>query len=266
MSALDARGHELQWAAPDEPVVVELGPGEGPVDDGGDDGLPVGPEPDVLLVQQGVLPGPVVDEDGVAALEAGGAPLHPRGDVGPVGAVRADDEGVRPAARRQEEPAGQRGVLVGAARDRLFDEQVPRDARHRREHRFVGDARGTQALHQSKESARLRTVSSFLNGFAKTARRDLVRPLWILNGFDPTSPADPQNLPTLEWNALEFADGGAVVQSVSALLTAAGVEHTIEWYPALHGFAVPDNAPYDEAAAEKHWDAMKDFFGAHLAG
>jgi len=47
-------------------------------------------------------------------------------------------------------------------------------------------------------------------------------------------------------------------------LTAAGVEHTIEWYPALHGFAVPDNAPYDESAAERHWAAMKDFFGAHL--
>ena len=48
-------------------------------------------------------------------------------------------------------------------------------------------------------------------------------------------------------------------------LTEAGVEHTIEWYPALHGFAVPDNAPYDEASAERHWAAMKDFFGAHLA-
>ncbi|MFN8031991.1 MAG: dienelactone hydrolase family protein [Mycobacterium sp.] len=48
-------------------------------------------------------------------------------------------------------------------------------------------------------------------------------------------------------------------------LTDAGVEHVIEWYPALHGFAVPDNAPYDEAAAETHWSAMKDFFGAKLA-
>ena len=47
-------------------------------------------------------------------------------------------------------------------------------------------------------------------------------------------------------------------------LTEAGVEHTIEWYPALHGFAVPDNAPYDEASAERHWAAMKDFFGARL--
>ena len=58
----------------------------------------------------------------------------------------------------------------------------------------------------------------------------------------------------------------ANAETLDKALTAAGVEHTIEWYPALHGFAVPDNAPYDEAAAEKHWDAMKDFFGAHLAG
>lgn len=58
----------------------------------------------------------------------------------------------------------------------------------------------------------------------------------------------------------------AQAETLDQALTAAGVEHTIEWYPALHGFAVPDNAPYDKAAAEKHWDAMKDFFGAHLAG
>ncbi len=53
-------------------------------------------------------------------------------------------------------------------------------------------------------------------------------------------------------------------ETLDKALTDAGVEHTIEWYPALHGFAVPDNAPYDEAAAERHWAAMKDFFGAHL--
>jgi len=49
-------------------------------------------------------------------------------------------------------------------------------------------------------------------------------------------------------------------------LTAAGVEHTIEFYPAAHGFAVPDNAPYDADAAQRHWTAMKDFFGAKLSG
>ena len=48
-------------------------------------------------------------------------------------------------------------------------------------------------------------------------------------------------------------------------LTGAGVAHTIETYPAHHGFAVPDNAPYDEAAAERHWQAMGSLFGSALA-
>lgn len=44
----------------------------------------------------------------------------------------------------------------------------------------------------------------------------------------------------------------------------AGVEHVMEWYQAAHGFAVGDNAPFDEPSAEKHWRAMKSFFAAHL--
>jgi len=53
-------------------------------------------------------------------------------------------------------------------------------------------------------------------------------------------------------------------ETLDKALTAADVEHTIEWYGAAHGFAVPDNAPYDPAAAQRHWDAMESFFGAHL--
>ena len=53
---------------------------------------------------------------------------------------------------------------------------------------------------------------------------------------------------------------------LDAALTQAGVEHIIEWYPAAHGFAVTDNGPYDEAAAERHWRAMEMFFGEHLRG
>jgi carboxymethylenebutenolidase len=53
-------------------------------------------------------------------------------------------------------------------------------------------------------------------------------------------------------------------EQLEKALEAAGVEHTIETYPAAHGFAVPDNGPYDAAAAERHWNAMRDFFGAHL--
>src|SRR5262249_10568219 len=54
-------------------------------------------------------------------------------------------------------------------------------------------------------------------------------------------------------------------EQLDKALTAAGVEHSIETYPAAHGFAVPDNAPYDAAAADRHWTAMRDLFGAKLA-
>ena len=48
-------------------------------------------------------------------------------------------------------------------------------------------------------------------------------------------------------------------------LTEAGVVHTIETYPAHHGFAVPDNGTYDEPAAERHWQAMENLFGSALS-
>ena len=63
-------------------------------------------------------------------------------------------------------------------------------------------------------------------------------------------------------NDASFTDENA--ETLAGALTGAGVEHTIEFYPAAHGFAVPDNAPYDEAAATRHWQAMVDFFGAKL--
>ncbi len=47
-------------------------------------------------------------------------------------------------------------------------------------------------------------------------------------------------------------------------LREAGVVHTIETYQAHHGFAVPDNASYDEAAADRHWKATEQFFGSVL--
>lgn len=45
-------------------------------------------------------------------------------------------------------------------------------------------------------------------------------------------------------------------------LSDAGVAHTIEMYPARHGFAVPDNPTYDEAADSRHWRAMEALFAA----
>ena len=47
-------------------------------------------------------------------------------------------------------------------------------------------------------------------------------------------------------------------------LTDAGVDHVMQWYAGAHGFAVTDNAPFDEACAEEHWRAMQEFFAAHL--
>jgi carboxymethylenebutenolidase len=46
--------------------------------------------------------------------------------------------------------------------------------------------------------------------------------------------------------------------------SSAGVRHTIETYPAAHGFAVPDNPTYDAGAAEHHWQAMFDLYGSAL--
>jgi len=54
-------------------------------------------------------------------------------------------------------------------------------------------------------------------------------------------------------------------ETLDKALTAADVEHTIEWYAAAHGFAVPDNGgAFDADAAERHWKAMESFFGAKL--
>lgn len=48
-------------------------------------------------------------------------------------------------------------------------------------------------------------------------------------------------------------------------LTEAGVKHTVEFYPAKHGFAVPDHrSVYDEAAAQRHYQALASFYGSTL--
>ena len=53
-------------------------------------------------------------------------------------------------------------------------------------------------------------------------------------------------------------------QLLDAALTSAGVEHTVEFYPGHHGFAVPDNAPYDQALAERHWEALRHLYAERL--
>jgi carboxymethylenebutenolidase len=45
---------------------------------------------------------------------------------------------------------------------------------------------------------------------------------------------------------------------------AAGVDHTIDTYPAGHGFAVADNPTFDVDAAERHWSTMTSLFASAL--
>jgi carboxymethylenebutenolidase len=47
-------------------------------------------------------------------------------------------------------------------------------------------------------------------------------------------------------------------------LTAAGVDFTVEFYPAHHGFAVADNGTFDAAAQARHWDALGRLYGSSL--
>jgi carboxymethylenebutenolidase len=51
---------------------------------------------------------------------------------------------------------------------------------------------------------------------------------------------------------------------LESALTEAGVEHTCEIYPALHGFAVPDNPTHDATAERRHWDALADLYSRAL--
>jgi carboxymethylenebutenolidase len=51
---------------------------------------------------------------------------------------------------------------------------------------------------------------------------------------------------------------------LASALEGAGVRHTLVTYPAAHGFAVPDNPTYDEAAAARHWQALEDLYAVNL--
>jgi carboxymethylenebutenolidase len=51
---------------------------------------------------------------------------------------------------------------------------------------------------------------------------------------------------------------------LKSALADAGVEHTVETYPAGHGSAVPDNPTYDAEADARHWAALADLYGSTL--
>jgi carboxymethylenebutenolidase len=86
---------------------------------------------------------------------------------------------------------------------------------------------------------------------------------------DPNSPhlAAPQIKATV-YVAGAIEDAGFTAEQAELLeksLTEAGVTHTVEFYPARHGFAVHDHAAvYDAAAAERHYAALASLYGSTL--
>ena len=85
---------------------------------------------------------------------------------------------------------------------------------------------------------------------------------------DPSSPhlaADRITATVYVAGAIE--DGSFTTEQARLLdsaLASAGVEHTVEFYPAHHGFAVPDNPTYDGEAAARHWEALGRLYRDHL--
>lgn len=55
-----------------------------------------------------------------------------------------------------------------------------------------------------------------------------------------------------------------MAERLEAALSQAGVRYGAETYPAAHGWMMPDFPVYDEAAAERGWDAMLALFGRTL--
>jgi carboxymethylenebutenolidase len=103
---------------------------------------------------------------------------------------------------------------------------------------------------------RVAAAASFHGGYLATAAPDSphLGAATITGRVYVASAADDEHFPPEQAERLERA------------LSDAGVDHTMETYPAGHGFAVPDNPTYDEAAAERHWAAMAELFGSVLGG
>jgi len=85
---------------------------------------------------------------------------------------------------------------------------------------------------------------------------------------DPSSPHLSADRITAAIYVAGAADDDSFTAAQAELLNEAlgdaGVEHTVEFYPARHGFAVPDNPTYDPEADARHWAALRDLYQAHL--
>jgi carboxymethylenebutenolidase len=85
---------------------------------------------------------------------------------------------------------------------------------------------------------------------------------------DPSSPHLAADRITATVYVAGALDDDSFTKAQAALLdgalTEAGVNHTVEFYPAHHGFAVRDNPAYDPDASAQHWRALAELYRAHL--
>jgi carboxymethylenebutenolidase len=85
---------------------------------------------------------------------------------------------------------------------------------------------------------------------------------------DPSSPHRAADRITATVYVAGAIDDGSFTPEQAELLenalAEAGVEHTVEFYPARHGFAVPDNPAYDAEASTRHWAALGRLYRARL--
>jgi len=85
---------------------------------------------------------------------------------------------------------------------------------------------------------------------------------------DPNSPPlAAAQISAVLYVAGAIEDGSFTAEQADLLreaLEKAGVAHTVEFYDAHHGFAVPDNGTYDEDAATRHYQAPASLYAANL--
>jgi carboxymethylenebutenolidase len=85
---------------------------------------------------------------------------------------------------------------------------------------------------------------------------------------DPSSPHLSADRITATVYVAGAEDDGSFTTEQAALLesalTGAGVDNNVEFYPARHGFAVPDNPAYDAQASDRHWVALHELYQARL--
>ncbi|HVT66404.1 MAG TPA: dienelactone hydrolase family protein [Trebonia sp.] len=85
---------------------------------------------------------------------------------------------------------------------------------------------------------------------------------------DPTSPhLNAGQIAGVVYVAGAIEDNSFTAEQAELLrqaLADAGVTHTVEFYDAHHGFAVPDNDTYDEQAASRHYAALATLYGNNL--